>query len=462
MLLKGYDARGFVFFTNYHSRKGAEALRNPYASLVFPWFADAPAGGGDRARSRRWTGPRPRRTSPPGRADSQLGAWASPQSQVVPDRAALDESFVAAGERFGAGEVPAPPHWGGLRVAPRDGGVLAGPVEPAARPAAVPPRRRRRLGRRAARAVTDDAEPAAAGRRAGPSTCGRCGVPAYRRLWLGNSVSIFGFQFTAVAVPVQMYALTRDSLWVGMLGIAGLVPLLIFGLWGGAIADALRPAPAAAGQLRAGLAGDAAACWSRRCCSVRSPWLLLVLIGAAVGGVRGQFADPARAIMPRLVPTALVPAANTLNFTSIQAATVLGPLTVGVIFAALPHETALAVAYAVDALLFTVSLWAALRLPSMPPVGADEEAPRRAAGLRGVADGLRYLAAAPVLLLSFAVDLIAMVLAMPRALFPEIAEERFGGGAAIGWLYAAIAIGSVLGGLTSGWIGRVRRQGRRR
>ena len=54
----------------------------------------------------------------PGRADSQLGAWASAQSQVVPDRAALDESFVAAGERFGAGEIPAPPHWGGLRVAP--------------------------------------------------------------------------------------------------------------------------------------------------------------------------------------------------------------------------------------------------------------------------------------------------------------------------------------------------------
>ena len=79
--------------------------------------------------------------------------------------------------------------------------------------------------------------------------------------------------------------------------------------------------------------------------------------------------------------------------------------------------------------------------------------------MRGIADGLKFLATQPVLLLSFAVDIVAMVFAMPRALFPEVAAERFGGGSAVGWLYSAIAIGSVLAGLTSGWIGRVRRQG---
>jgi MFS family permease len=73
--------------------------------------------------------------------------------------------------------------------------------------------------------------------------------------------------------------------------------------------------------------------------------------------------------------------------------------------------------------------------------------------------GLRYLLGKPVLLLSFGIDIVAMVLAMPRALFPQVAEERFGGTGAIGWLYASIAIGSLLAGLTSGWIGRVRRQG---
>ena len=59
----------------------------------------------------------------------------------------------------------------------------------------------------------------------------------YRRMWIGNGLSFFGFQFTSVAVPVQMYAVTHSSAWVGLLGVAGLVPLLVFGLWGGAAAD---------------------------------------------------------------------------------------------------------------------------------------------------------------------------------------------------------------------------------
>ncbi|MEH1016113.1 pyridoxamine 5'-phosphate oxidase [Micromonospora sp. CPCC 206060] len=118
VLLKGYDQRGLVFFTNYTSRKGAEALRNPYASLVFPWFPMqrqvvvcgriAPV---DRAETGNYFASRPR--------GSQLGAWASPQSSVLPDRAALEDGYRAAVERFaGVEPIPAPPHWGGLRVEP--------------------------------------------------------------------------------------------------------------------------------------------------------------------------------------------------------------------------------------------------------------------------------------------------------------------------------------------------------
>ncbi|MFL6226415.1 MAG: MFS transporter, partial [Actinomycetes bacterium] len=62
---------------------------------------------------------------------------------------------------------------------------------------------------------------------------------AFRRLWLGNSLGFVGFQLTAVAVPVQVYELTGSSFWVGMLGLVGLVPLVLFGLWGGAVADAV-------------------------------------------------------------------------------------------------------------------------------------------------------------------------------------------------------------------------------
>ena len=117
VLLKGYDERGFVFYTNYTSRKGAEVRANPYASLVFPWHPMQRqvlvAGAVERvsrAETEAYFASRPR--------GSQLGAWASPQSQVVPDRAAVEAGLAAAEARFGDGPVPAPPHWGGLRVLP--------------------------------------------------------------------------------------------------------------------------------------------------------------------------------------------------------------------------------------------------------------------------------------------------------------------------------------------------------
>ncbi|HEX6968798.1 MAG TPA: pyridoxamine 5'-phosphate oxidase [Micromonosporaceae bacterium] len=118
VLLKGYDERGFVFYTNYRSRKGREALANPYVSLLFPWFAMqrqvvicGRVTKVDRAESEAYFARRPR--------GSQLGAWASPQSEVLPDRAALEQRLAAVEDRFPPGTpVPAPPHWGGLRVSP--------------------------------------------------------------------------------------------------------------------------------------------------------------------------------------------------------------------------------------------------------------------------------------------------------------------------------------------------------
>ncbi|SCF38777.1 Predicted arabinose efflux permease, MFS family [Micromonospora viridifaciens] len=283
-------------------------------------------------------------------------------------------------------------------------------------------------------------------------------VPAYRRVWLGNGVAMFGFQFTAVAVPVEMFALTGGSFWVGLLGVAGFLPLLVFGLWGGAVADARdrrQVLLVAGGLLWAATLG----LLLQSLLGVRSPVLLLALV--AVQSIAFAITSPARsAILPRLVPDELVPAASTLNFTTFTATAVFGPLTAGLIFAAWRTEIGLPIAYAVDALLFTVSLWATLRLPAMPPEPDPEsDGTPRKAGLASIVDGFRYLATTPVLLLSFAIDLIAMILAMPRALFPEVAQDRLGGGAAVGWLYSAIAIGAMLGGLTSGWIGRLRRQG---
>jgi MFS family permease len=279
--------------------------------------------------------------------------------------------------------------------------------------------------------------------------------PAYRRMFVGNVFSFFGFQFTAVAVPVEMFDLTRDSFWVGLLGIAGLVPLLIFALWGGAIADVV--------DRRKLLLISSCVTWAstlglliQAVLHAGSPHLLLGLVALQSTGVAVSM--PARqAIIPRLVAPQEVPAANTLGFTASNAAMVFGPLSAGLIFAIWEPSVGLPIAYAIDALLFTITLWATFKLPALPPENGVSGA--RAAGFRSILEGVRFLATTPVLILSFLIDIVAMVLAMPRALFPEVAADRFGDGSAIGWLYSAIAIGSVVGGLTSGWIGRVRRQG---
>lgn len=272
--------------------------------------------------------------------------------------------------------------------------------------------------------------------------------PDFRRLFLGQGVAFVGYQLTAVAVPVQVYEITRSSLWVGLIGLAALVPLVVFGLYGGAVADVV--------DRRQLYLGSSCLVWAvtgallvQALLHVDSAPLLLGLV--SVQSVGFALSAPVRgAIVPRLLPTRLVAAGNTLNFTMSTVGMVVGPLLAGGILTRWSY----AAAYAVDAALFTVGLYAALRLPPLPPIGSAGRA-----GLSSVVEGLRFIGARPVLLMSFAVDIAAMVLAMPRALFPQVAAERFGGEGAVGWLYAAIALGSVAGGLASGWIGRVRRQG---
>ncbi|RKS75377.1 putative MFS family arabinose efflux permease [Motilibacter peucedani] len=271
---------------------------------------------------------------------------------------------------------------------------------------------------------------------------------SYRRLWMAESVSAIGVQLTAVAVAIQVFDLTGSSLWVGALGAVGFVPLVVLGLWGGSVADAVD---------RRRLILVAATCgWVctlgllvNELTGLHSLTLLLLLVAVQSGAF--AVSQPAlNAVIPRLLEPRLVPAANTLAFTTFNAATVVGPL-----FASfLLHIGGYGVAYGGDALLFTAMLYAVVRLPPIEPTGHTSSP-----GLRSVLDGLQFIGTRPVLLLSFVIDIIAMVFAMPRAMFPQAAAEWFGGKQYAGWLYAAIALGAVLGGLSSGWIGRVRRQG---
>ena len=274
-------------------------------------------------------------------------------------------------------------------------------------------------------------------------------VPAYRRLWSGQAISNVGLGVTVVAVSQQVWELTDSSFWVGMLGLANLVPLLLFGLWGGAVADAVD-------RRKALIIGSLVSWGSTLFILVQAVLGLdnvyLLLAAAAISATGVAVTSPTRgAIIPRLLPVELVPAANTLNTLVFGLGAVIGPMIAGVMLA----WNGFAMAYGLDAVLFTAGLYAAVRLPKLAPAGEV-----RPPGWRSVIEGLRYIATGPVLLMSFVVDIIAMTFAMPRALIPQAVAERFDGSAiALGWLSAAMAIGAVLGALMSGWMSRVRRQG---
>lgn len=305
---------------------------------------------------------------------------------------------------------------------------------PRALPPAAPPALKARLAS-GLRGVTLDTRPLA--------------HPVFRRLLIGQSAAYVGTMVTGVTIPVQIYALSRSSLSVGLTGLAGLVPLVVFGLYGGAIADRF--------DRRVLYLASACLTWAttlalllQALADLRSVPLILALVAVQAGAFAVSSAARG-AIIPRIVPTPLVPAANTLYFTAGNVGQVAGPLVAGILIS-LPNGYCWA--YGADAMLFSLLLYSAVHLPPIVPTGSGA----RTGGLRSVFDGLRFIAAAPVLWMSFAVDIAAMTLAMPTALFPEVAQVRFGGG--VGLLYSAIAIGSVVAGLFSGWIGRVRRQGR--
>jgi MFS family permease len=272
-------------------------------------------------------------------------------------------------------------------------------------------------------------------------------VPEFRRLWLGEIVTVVGNQMTMVAVPVQVYNVTGSSLDVGLTSMVGLAPLVLFGLFGGAVADAMD---------------------RRKLLMITSVGLLLTSLGlwvqalllqpgslpilwALVAVQSGFFAtnSPARsAVIPRLVPAGQVPAANALYQIVFNGGVIVGPFVAGVLIS----SGSLAWAYFADATTFVVALYTVFRLPPMHP---DV---RRRAGVGSVLEGLAFLRLRPVLMMTFAVDIVAMVFGWPRALFPQLAATEFGA-SSLGWLYAAAAIGALAAAVFGGWLSRVNRQG---
>lgn len=278
--------------------------------------------------------------------------------------------------------------------------------------------------------------------------------PDYRRLWTGSTLSNVGSQMAVVAIGLQVYDLTGSTAAVGLVGLFALVPLVVMGLYGGALADHHdRRVVGLASTLVAFAASVVAAvqAWA----GSTSTWLLYAIVAVWSGAF--AVSSPARtSIYPRILPPDQLPAANALSVFAMNAALTAGPLLAGVLVDGGGYRAA----YTADAVLTLAAVHSLWRLGPVPPDRDDGEQPGRRVGLRSVLDGLAFLRAAPNVRMTFVADVAAMVLAQPRVLFPAAGAVILGGGArTVGALYAAAAVGGIVAMLLSGRLGTVRRQG---
>jgi MFS family permease len=265
---------------------------------------------------------------------------------------------------------------------------------------------------------------------------------------LSQMISLTGSMATFVAIPFQVYELTDSSVAVGLLGVAELVPILALALLGGALADAFD-------RRRLVIAAECGAAVSAGVLLLNStladPHLWVIYACAALlAACYALLRPPLDALVPQLVEKDELKAASAVDFFVGNTAQIAGPAIGGVLIAAL----GVTANYAVDTASFLLSA-VALFLMRPPPALSQKVKP----SLRGIADGFRYAKSRQELVGTYLVDMNAMFFAMPMALFPEMAE-RYGGATALGLLYAAPAIGSLVASLTSGWSTHVHRHGR--
>lgn len=270
----------------------------------------------------------------------------------------------------------------------------------------------------------------------------------YRLLYAGQLVSILGSMITMVALPYQVYQLTHSSFAVGMMGVAELLPLLFTALLGGVLADTLdRKRLLIYSEI--GMALGILVLAANAFLASPRVWVLY-LMAAWVSGLNGFHRPSLESLTQRIVKKEELAAIGSLTMLKSLVGTVLGPSIAGLLIS----QFGIGFTFGIDFLTYGVSLvgllW--LRLESF-------EVARTESPLQGILDGLRYAWGRPELIGSYVVDFVAMIFGMPVALFPAVSDQ-FGGAKAVGILYAAPSIGSLLATLLSGWTEKVESLGR--
>lgn len=271
----------------------------------------------------------------------------------------------------------------------------------------------------------------------------------YRWLWFGQAVSGIGNQVTRLALPYQVYVLTGSTLAIAALTLAQLIPILIFSLGAGSIADAVDRRRLLI-VTQAGLMACSVVLFLLAL--VPAPPLIALFAVAFVAAGLGSVDQPARSsAVPRLVPPERLPAAIALGQLNFQIASVIGPAMAGIVIATL----GLPAAYGLDVVSFAASFVGLVAIAPLPP-----HATAARPGLAAIREGLRFALSRRVILSTFVIDLDAMIFGMPTSLFPVLALDVFHAGpAGLGLLGAAPAVGALLGALLSGWVSTVRRVG---
>ena len=253
-----------------------------------------------------------------------------------------------------------------------------------------------------------------------------------------------------VAVAYQVFLLTDSTVAVGLIGLVEVVPLIVFSIVGGAIADR-RDRRSLIGQAQ--IASMLAAGGLALVALDDSPSLFWIYLLTGVASAINGIDRPARtAMIPQLVPPGTLSAAMALRQVVFQTTQIFGPLIAGLMLARFDITWV----YAIDAVTYLAAVVALRWVPSMPVVPEGDLTP-----MQSIREGLSFAFRTPLLLSIFTIDLVAMIFGMPRAVFPELATETLNVGAeGLGILYAAISAGALVGALTTGWVTRVRRQGR--
>ncbi|MFH8575307.1 MFS transporter [Streptomyces zaomyceticus] len=269
----------------------------------------------------------------------------------------------------------------------------------------------------------------------------------FRLLWVQGLVTFFSSAMAMIALPLQIKEMTGSPLAVGAMGAVELVPLVVFGLYGGALADAVDRRKVIL-VTEAGLGLLALILLVNALLPEPMLWPLYV-VAAGVSALAGLQRPALDSLLARIVPHEHQTAAAALNSLRWQMGAIAGPALAGLVVAYAGH----APAYGVTIAGFAASVLLCRRLSPAPPAH-DAEKP----SLRGIAEGARYAWSRPVLLGTYAIDLAAMFFAFPNTIFPFLADE-LDADWSLGLMYAAGSLGSLVLGMTSGWTSKVRRHG---